>query len=238
MTAEVFLDTAYAIALSSPSDLLHHRTTILADQLEKSSTRMITTRAVLLEIGNALSKQRYRAAAAKLLNALETDPNIEIIPLLDELYWRALQLYQERIDKDWGLTDCISFVVIQERGMIEAFTPDEHFQQAGYRALMREDLPPWLAVGAGPATTPCRGRPHRDECVPAVEGGFRMGLFGPPNVEKLKEKRDLKGLIKALRYKRDGVVRQTAAEVLGEIGDARAAVPLRSALGDEDSDVR
>jgi len=140
MTAEVFLDTAYAIALSSPSDLLHHRTTILADQLEKSSTRMITTRAVLLEIGNALSKQRYRAAAAKLLNALETDPNIEIIPLLDELYWRALQLYQERIDKDWGLTDCISFVVIQERGMIEAFTPDEHFQQAGYRALMREEF--------------------------------------------------------------------------------------------------
>jgi len=103
MMAEVFLDTAYAIALSSPSDLLHHRTTILADQLEKSSTRMITTRAVLLEIGNALSKQRYRAAAAKLLNALETDPNIEIIPLLDELYWRALQLYQERIDKDWGI---------------------------------------------------------------------------------------------------------------------------------------
>jgi len=65
-----------------------------------------------------------------------------------------------------------------------------------------------------------------------------MGLFGPPNVEKLKEKRDLKGLIKALRYKRDGVVRQTAAEVLGEIGDARAVEPLLAALRDEDSDVR
>ena len=65
-----------------------------------------------------------------------------------------------------------------------------------------------------------------------------MGLFGPPNVEKLKGKRDLKGLIKALRYKRDGGVRSSAAEALGEIGDARAVEPLCAALRDKDVDVR
>src|SRR5437660_6767481 len=67
MQAEVFLDTAYAIALSSPNDQFHVRAVELAEQLEALGTRLVTTRAVLLEIGNALSKPRYRQAAAQLL---------------------------------------------------------------------------------------------------------------------------------------------------------------------------
>lgn len=137
-TAEVFLDTAYAIALSSRNDLFHHQAVLLADQLEPSGRRLITTRVILLEIGNALSKQRYRSAAVRLLNALEADPNVEIVPLSEDLYSRALQLYRERPDKEWRLTDCISFLVMQDRGITEALTADEHFQQAGFRALMRE----------------------------------------------------------------------------------------------------
>jgi predicted nucleic acid-binding protein len=65
------------------------------------------------------------------LSALEADPNVEIVPLSEPLYARALQLYRERPDKDWGLTDCVSFIVMQDRGITEALTPDEHFQQAG-----------------------------------------------------------------------------------------------------------
>jgi uncharacterized protein len=139
--AEVFLDTAYAIALSSVSDLFHHRAVLLADQLEAAGTRLVTTQAVLLEIGNALSKQRYRHAAVKLLEALEADPNVEVIPLSEQLYARAFRLYRERPDKEWGLTDCVSFIVMQDRGITEALTTDEHFQQAGFRALMREASP-------------------------------------------------------------------------------------------------
>jgi uncharacterized protein len=139
MTAEVFLDTAYAIALSSAKDLFHQTALLLADQIDAAGIRLVTTRAVLLEIGNALSKQRYREAAFRLLYALETDPNVEILPLTESLYARALQLYQERPDKDWGLTDCVSFIVMQDHGMMEALTTDEHFQQAGFQALMRED---------------------------------------------------------------------------------------------------
>ena len=79
--AEVFLDTAYAIALSSPQDLFHRRANKLADRIEAEGTRLVTTRAVLLEIGNALPKQRYREAAIRLLVALEADPGVDIIPL-------------------------------------------------------------------------------------------------------------------------------------------------------------
>jgi len=100
MMAEVFLDTAYAIALSSPNDLFHHRAIQLADELKAASTRLVITHAVLLEIGNALSKQRHRSAAVRLLDALEADPNVEIIPLTERLYARALQLYRERPDKE------------------------------------------------------------------------------------------------------------------------------------------
>jgi predicted nucleic acid-binding protein len=139
MADRVFLDTAYAIALSSSEDMYRERAVKLAGELRANKSRLITTRAVLLEIGNALSKQRYRAAAVRLLIALESDPTVEIIPLAEQLYIRALQLYRERDDKDWGLTDCISFVVMGDEGITDALTTDIHFRQAGFTALLLEN---------------------------------------------------------------------------------------------------
>jgi len=92
----------------------------------------------MLEIGNALSKQRYRHAAVELLRSLEADPNVTIVPLSEDLYARAFRLYRERPDKDWGFTDCISFIAMQGRKITEVLTTDEHFQQAGFRALLLE----------------------------------------------------------------------------------------------------
>lgn len=136
MMKEVFLDSAYAIALSAPNDQYHERALQLAEQLERDVTRLITTRAVLLEIGNALAKIRYREDAITLLDSLEDDSNVEIISISEDLYKRAFELYRERIDKEWGLTDCISFVVMQDRELAEALTTDDHFRQAGFQALL------------------------------------------------------------------------------------------------------
>ncbi len=133
---EVFLDAAYAIALSAPSDQHHERASQLAERIETDGTRLITTRAVMLEISNALAKQRYRKDAIELLEALEEDPKVEIISITDGLYKRAFELYRERIDKEWGLTDCISFIVMQGRGLMGALTTDDHFRQAGFQALL------------------------------------------------------------------------------------------------------
>ncbi len=135
---EVFLDTSYALALSAPTDQFNDRALQLADELEAARARLVTTRAVLLEIGNALSRQRYRTAAIRLLQALEADPNVEVLPLSEALYARALQLYCSRPDKEWGLIDCASFVVMSERGIRKALTADEHFQQLGFRVLLCE----------------------------------------------------------------------------------------------------
>ncbi len=139
MTNEVFLDTGYVIALSVESDEYHERAEELAERLAKEKTRLVTTRAILLEIGNALSKERYRQAVIELLDALEEDSSVKIIPLSEELFARALELFRNRADKEWGLVDCVSFIVMREYGLTEALTMDKHYEQAGFRALMREE---------------------------------------------------------------------------------------------------
>jgi predicted nucleic acid-binding protein len=106
-------------------------------KLKLKKTRLVTTQAILLEIGNALSKQRYRAAAIQLLESLHTDPSVEVVSLTDGLYRLAFSLFKQRKDKEWGLVDCISFIVMQDRGITDALTADAHFQQAGFRALLR-----------------------------------------------------------------------------------------------------
>lgn len=136
MSRVFFLDTAYAIALSAPTDQLHGSAVQLAEQIEAENVSLVTTHAVAIEIGNALSKLKYRRAASELLAALDADPLVEVVPLTEELYERAYQLYAARPDKEWGLTDCVSFVVMQDRGLAEALTADEHFRQAGFRALL------------------------------------------------------------------------------------------------------
>ena len=137
ISKKVFLDTAYAIALAVAADAHHERAAELAELLESEQTQLITTRAVWLEIGNALSKRRYRAAAVELLSALTQDPQVEIITPTQAVFQQAFELFRDRPDKEWGLVDCLSFVVMQERGLAEALTTDEHFEQAGFRALLR-----------------------------------------------------------------------------------------------------
>ena len=139
--AEVFLDASYAIALASRSDRHHARAVELAAWIEARQIALITTRAVMLEIGNALSKQRHRNAGVTLLKAIERDARIEVVPLTEELYARAADLYGRHTDKEWGLTDCVSFIVMRERGIQEALTTDNHFRQASFRALLLSGLP-------------------------------------------------------------------------------------------------
>ena len=135
----LFLDTSYTIALSSSKDLYHQRAIQLANIIQEESLRILTTRAVVLEIGNALAKEKYRKAGIELLSAIEEDSSIEIIPISEELYHQALQLFQQRMDKEWGITDCISFIVMKAHALTDALTTDDHFRQAGFKPLLLEN---------------------------------------------------------------------------------------------------
>ncbi len=131
------MDSSYAIALAVRTDENHKRAVELAQELKAQHTRLVTTRAVVLEIANALSRLRYRAASIALLSALENDSNVEIIPVAEPLIQRAFELYKSRLDKEWGLTDCISFEVMRDPGLSDALTADDHFRQAGFQALLK-----------------------------------------------------------------------------------------------------
>ena len=133
---EYFLDTAFAIALASKSDAFHQPALELAGHLRETRAQLVTTWAVLLEIGNALAKQRHREGGATLLAALEADPSVRIISLTNQLDHEALRLFGARPDKEWGLTDCMSFAVMERAGITDALTTDEHFRQAGFRVLL------------------------------------------------------------------------------------------------------
>ncbi len=136
MGPTVFLDTGYAIALLSPRDRYNAVAKHLGADLNSGDHNVVTTDAVILEIGAALARVAYRGAAAMFIDGLRADPNVEIVALDRTLFESAYRLFKERPDKDWSLTDCVSFVVIRERGISEALTADQHFVQAEIKALL------------------------------------------------------------------------------------------------------
>lgn len=121
------------------ADAYHDRALALMQQVFAERPQLVTTRSVLLEIGDRLGKARNRPKAVQALMALESDPLVQIVPLSDALYDHAFQLFQARPDKEWGMTDCVSFVVMRELRMTSALTADRHFEEAGFRALLREE---------------------------------------------------------------------------------------------------
>lgn len=137
MSDSFFLDTAFAIALISPKDLFHEKALELAEQIEKAKIHLVTTRAVVIEIGNALSKEALRKSAVELIDSMEEDETLIIVQVSEEIYNEAFKLFRSRLDKEWGFTDCISFVVMNQRGITKALTTDQHFQQAGFIVLMK-----------------------------------------------------------------------------------------------------
>ncbi|MCY2955306.1 MAG: PIN domain-containing protein [Planctomycetota bacterium] len=131
-----FIDTAFVQALFNRADQHHARASQLAVRLPDAD-ELWTTEAVLVEIGNALSGTNRRAAVEFIEEAYQT-PEVHVVSVDTEMLRRALELYKSRSDKNWGLTDCISFLVMEARSLQDALTSDRHFQQAGYRALLLE----------------------------------------------------------------------------------------------------
>lgn len=142
MSAErLFLDTSYIQALLSRRDQLHARAASWWLRVRKAAL-IVSTEAILIEVGNGMSEGDRRKTAnfiEQLLNdSDDPDANVKIIPVDTNLLRQGLKLYSSRGDKGWGLTDCISFVVMGEMGLSSALTADRHFVQAGFRAMLLE----------------------------------------------------------------------------------------------------
>jgi uncharacterized protein len=129
-----FADTSYYLALLIPQDVNHLTAQHLATGLRRS---VLTSEFVLVEVGNYLSTTPARTKFGPFRATLEDDPHTTIVPASSQLVRRAADLYVSRADKSWSVTDCTSFVIMQDQEIHEALTGDHHFEQAGFTALLR-----------------------------------------------------------------------------------------------------
>ncbi len=139
LNSPLFVDTAYVYAVTNPNDQWHKRALAWQKTIIDDNLSLVTTEFILIEIADGLSSLKFRKHANEIIKVLQSENFIEIIPATSELFRQGLNLYESRTDKSWGLTDCISFAVMKEKGLFEALTTDDHFRQAGFRALMLED---------------------------------------------------------------------------------------------------
>jgi predicted nucleic acid-binding protein len=132
----VFADTVYWIALVNRSDQLHAKVVAVGAALQ--SLRVVTSEMVLAEFLNGTSNDAYlRLAAARLVERVRAMGTVTVVPQTAEQFAGALSLYKKADDKEWSLTDCASFLIMEERGIRAALTRDRHFAQAGFETLLR-----------------------------------------------------------------------------------------------------
>ncbi len=130
----VFADAFYFFALLNEKDAAHKAATSFSSQTDAP---YVTTAWVLTEVADGCSAVDRRSAFLELLELLRESSDAKIIPPTEELFARGVELFRQRPDKDWPLTDCISFAAMKDEGIIEALTGDRHFEQAGFRALLK-----------------------------------------------------------------------------------------------------
>jgi predicted nucleic acid-binding protein len=128
-----FADTSYFEAIMSTRDQFH-RAAVDASRLPWR--QIITTEFILVELGAAFSKPDEWADFLLIDKMARTRADVLLIAATSELLRHGRDLFAARPDKAWSLTDCTSFVVMQEHGLTDALTTDHHFTQAGFRALL------------------------------------------------------------------------------------------------------
>jgi predicted nucleic acid-binding protein len=133
---KVFVDTVAWIALLNVSDALHARAQQVMSALRQQKVRLVTTEFVLLEVADALSAPTIRVQTVAFINGLRQLSILQIVPVSPTLFADGWTLYSQRHDKEWGLTDCTSFVVMTQKQITQAFTSDHHFEQAGFNCSL------------------------------------------------------------------------------------------------------
>lgn len=133
--ADVFVDTSFVVvALVNKNDQNHSLALDLAERF--TGQGLVTTDAILLEIGNALSRN-FKRESVEIIEHFLTSDDVKVIHLHPPLFRKAFDLYKSHSDKLWGLIDCVSFVIMKELAITDALNADKHFEQAGFKALIR-----------------------------------------------------------------------------------------------------
>lgn len=130
----VFADAFYFLAQLNPRDEAHQKASEFTDAY---AGRFVTTDWILVEVADACAHPANRGCFVNFYQLLPDMPDMTIVAADRAILQQGFDLYRQRPDKEWSLTDCISFVVMQREGIAEALTGDHHFEQAGFAALLK-----------------------------------------------------------------------------------------------------
>jgi len=129
-----FADTFYFLALLDTREARHPQAVEFSSDPQ---LHLVTTEWVLAEFGDAYCHPQDRADFVALYRSLVNHPRVKIIPANTTLFQRGVDLFEQRADKEWSLTDCVSFLAMQDEEITAALTGDRHFEQAGFKALLQ-----------------------------------------------------------------------------------------------------
>lgn len=136
----VFADAGFWIALFYSKDQWHDVATRYHASIESQEISVITSEMVLTEYLNFFTRfnANVRRSVVRTVREIGQHPTTTIIPQSSAQFDRAVQFYFGRADQQWSLTDCSSFLLMTELNITDALAHDKHFEQAGFRALLRQ----------------------------------------------------------------------------------------------------
>ena len=134
----VFADTLYWVAIVRPNDPW-------GDPAKKAKSLLgnvllLTTDEVLTEFLAHLSAggENLRRQAARMVRAILANPNVKVLPQSRNSFLRGVELYEQRLDKEYSLTDCISMNAMKSESVSDILTNDRHFRQENFEVLITE----------------------------------------------------------------------------------------------------
>lgn len=136
MANSVFLDTSGWLGLLNVRDVNHEQAVATWLEVGSRGSHIVLTDWVIAETGNGLARTQIRDRFADAVDRIWASPNVDVIIVDGLLLAESVDHYRRYADKTWGLVDCASFLVMQDRGITDAFTSDRHFEQAGFHCLL------------------------------------------------------------------------------------------------------
>lgn len=130
--SRVFLDTSYLLALELSRDQNHPAAKQHWQKTIQSPPSFVTTSYVFDEVVTYFNSRGHHAKAVQFGNSLVVSASVELVHVDEALFYEVWQYFQQHHDKNYSLTDCISFIVMKRLSASTAFTFDDDFVQAGF----------------------------------------------------------------------------------------------------------
>ena len=135
---EVFADTSGWATFFLENEPHHKESCSLITQWQQRNRKIVTTNYVLSELIVLLgSRGQHRSTVLNKIKTIRSVNWVKIVHIDESLDAEAWQLLESRLDKKWSLVDAVSFIVMEEHGITEAWATDHHFEQAGFVCLLK-----------------------------------------------------------------------------------------------------